>query len=68
MAKYPNDDTREILAFAVPANVASALRRICEQEFFTISHICRTALFRDLKARGIDFNDDNTTTREGLSP
>jgi hypothetical protein len=26
MARYPNDDTREILAFAVPANVASAAR------------------------------------------
>ena len=53
MAKYPNDDTREILAFAVPANVASAARVVCEKEFFSLSHLCRTALFRDLRERGL---------------
>jgi hypothetical protein len=38
---------------AVPANVASAARVICEREFFSLSHLCRTALFRDLKERGL---------------
>jgi hypothetical protein len=57
MARYPNDSTREILAFAVPASVATALRLVCEKEFVSLSHVCRTALFRSLKERGIDFNE-----------
>jgi hypothetical protein len=58
MAKYPGNDTRrEIIAFALPASAAKAARDVCEREFFSLSHLCRTALFNDLKARGFDCND-----------
>ena len=58
MARYPgNDTTRELISFAVPANVANVARRVCEENFWSISHLCRAALFRDLKERGY-FNDD----------
>jgi hypothetical protein len=33
------------------------LRLVCEKEFVSLSHVCRTALFRSLKERGIDFNE-----------
>jgi hypothetical protein len=52
-----NDTSREIIAFALPASAAKAARDVCEKEFFSLSHLCRTALFNDLKARGFDCND-----------
>jgi hypothetical protein len=58
MARYPGGDTtRELISFAVPATVASAARQVCEQNFWTVSHLCRAALLRDLKNRGFDFHE-----------
>jgi hypothetical protein len=50
-----NDESRSlrIIAFAVPLEMASATRDVAQKSLCSISYVCRRALLRDLKERGL---------------
>jgi hypothetical protein len=44
---------RKIMAFAAPAELASAVQAAAAKEMCTSSYICRRALINDLRERGL---------------
>ena len=48
-----DDNTKRIIAFAVPVEMASATRDVAQKDLCSISYVCRRALLRELKERGL---------------
>jgi hypothetical protein len=47
-----DDNSKRIIAFAVPIKIAAATRAVAEKDLCSLSDICRRALVRNLKERG----------------
>jgi hypothetical protein len=48
-----SEDTKVLVALRVPTFMAEALQKAAAAELTNVTHVCRTAVLKDLRARGL---------------